>query len=143
MTILYLGKAVRQRRKELGVPQELVCEGLCTTMTLSRFESGRQTPSRDCAVAIMQRVGLSADQYYAQLTRRETLLLRLKKDAQAHCSKFERSLGEERQQARMETLQILRSLERLIKADDHINQQFILRLRVTVEEYRPRNSWQC
>ena len=43
MRIKYLGEAVREQRKLLGVPQELVCEGLCTIMTLSRFESGKQT----------------------------------------------------------------------------------------------------
>ena len=78
MEIKYLGEVVREQRKLLGLRQELVCEGLCTPMTLSRFESGRQTPSRDCVVAILQRLGLPDDQYYAQLTKEETQLSRLK-----------------------------------------------------------------
>lgn len=140
MKTMYLGEVVRQERKKLGVPQEMVCEGLCTVMTLSRFESGRQTPSRDCVVAILQRLGLPDDRYYAQLTRRETRLLRLRKEARAYCSQFERTLGEEQQQARMNGLKKLHDLERIIKEDDRINQQFILRIKCSLGAYSPQNQ---
>lgn len=41
-----LGDYIRQRRQELNLTQEQVCAGICEPVTLSRFENGRQTPSR-------------------------------------------------------------------------------------------------
>ena len=140
MKITYLGEVVRQQRKLLDIPQELVCEGLCTAMTLSRFESGRQTPSHDCVVAILQRLGLPDDRYYAQLTRTETRLTRLRKEARAYYTQFEHTLGEERRQARADALETLCRLERCIKKDDRINQQFILEMRATLEGHPPQKQ---
>lgn len=137
MKIMYLGEVVRQRRKTLGVPLEPVCEGLCTPMTLSRFESGKQTPSLDCVTAIIQRLGLPDDRYYAQLTRKETKLVLLRKETLACCKQFEQTQGETQRQARGEALKLLRKLERCIKVDDRINQQFILRLRTLLEVHSP------
>lgn len=138
MKVKYLGKAVRQRRKEMDVSQGMVCEGLCTAMTLSRFESGQQTPSWDCTVAILQRLGLPDDQICAQLTREETRLVLLRKEVYALCGRFEQSLGEEREQARIQTLEKLRDLERSIKKDDHINQQFIWGMQASLDPHFPR-----
>ncbi|MBD5148954.1 MAG: helix-turn-helix domain-containing protein [Oscillibacter sp.] len=140
MKVKYLGEIVRRRRKMLGLSQEQVCDGLCTPMTLSRFESGRQTPSRDCVEAILQRLGLPDDLYYAQLTREESQLVSLRKEARASSSQFEKTFGENRQQARMNALEKLRNLERCVKEDDHINQQFILKTRVTLEVYPPQQQ---
>lgn len=138
MKVKYLGEVVRQRRKELDVSQGMVCEGLCTAMTLSRFESGQQTPSRDCTVAILQRLGLPDGQICAQLTREETQLVLLRKEINALCNRFEQSLGEEREQTRVLVLEKLRDLERCIKTDDHINHQFILRIQASLEERSPQ-----
>ncbi|MBD5155381.1 MAG: helix-turn-helix domain-containing protein [Oscillibacter sp.] len=140
MEIMYLGEAVRQRRKSLGLTLEIVCEGLCTIMTLSRFEKGRQTPSRDCVVAILQRLGLPDDRYCAQLTQAEALLTHLRTEINAYCSQFEQTIGEEQQQARKSALEKLRDLERCVKKDDRINQQFILGMRATLEPYPPQEQ---
>ena len=140
MEIMYLGEAVRQKRKSLGLTLEMVCEGLCTIMTLSRFEKGKQTPSRDCVGAILQRLGMPDDRYCAQLTDEEAQLLRLRTEINAYCGQFEQTLGEERQQARKNALEKLRDLERCIKEDDRINQQFILGMRATLEPYPPQEQ---
>ena len=128
----YLGEVVLQRREQLGLSQQMVCEGLCTVMTLSRFEKGLQTPSRDCVVAILQRLGLPDNRYYAQLTKKETQLIILRKEVRACCSRFEQSTGEERQQARVKALEKLGELEHCIKKDDRINRQFILGIQATL-----------
>ena len=140
MEIMYLGEAVRQQRKRLGLTLEMVCEGLCTIMTLSRFEKGKQTPSRDCVGAILQRLGMPGDQYCAQLTDAEAQLLRLRTEINAYCGQFEQTLGEEQQQARKSALEKLRDLERCVKENDRINQQFILGVRATLEPYRPQEQ---
>lgn len=137
---LSLGKVVRQRRKAMNVSQGMVCEGLCTAMTLSRFESGQQTPSWDCTVAILQRLGLPDDQICAQLTREETQLELLRKEVHAFCGRFEQAQGEEQEQVRIQALEKLRDFERTIKKDDHINQQFILRMQVTLGTYSPQEQ---
>ena len=128
----YLGEVVLHRREQLGLSQQMVCEGLCTVMTLSRFEKGLQTPSRDCVVAILQRLGLPDDRYYARLTKKEIQLIVLRKEVRACCSRFEQASGEERQQARVEALEKLGELEHCVKKSDRINQQFILRIRGTL-----------
>ena len=38
-----LGEYIRQRRLDLGLTQEQVCAGICESVTLSRFENGKQT----------------------------------------------------------------------------------------------------
>lgn len=140
MKIRYLGEIVRQRREELDVSQKMVCEGLCTPMTLSRFESGQQTPSWDCVVAILQRLGLPDDRYCIQLTRKEARLVRLRREVLACCNQFEQASENERQQARVNALKKLRDLERRIRKDDQINQQFVLRVRATLETYSPKKQ---
>ena len=47
MKEIFLGEVIRQRRIELGLTQEELCEGICEPITISRFEHGRQTPSRN------------------------------------------------------------------------------------------------
>lgn len=138
MKVKYLGEVVRQRRKEMGVSQGMVCEGLCTAMTLSRFESGQQTPSRDCVAAILQRLGLPDGHICAQLTREETRLELLRKEVLACCGRFEQAQIGNQEQARVQTLEKLRDLERCIKKDDHINQQFILGIQASLELHSPQ-----
>ena len=41
MKEVFLGEVIRQRRLELGLTQEELCEGICEPMTISRFEIGR------------------------------------------------------------------------------------------------------
>lgn len=139
MKVKYVSEVVRQRRKELNVSQGMVCEGLCTAMTLSRFESGQQTPSWDCAAAILQRLGLPDDQICAHLTWEETQLMLLRKEVFACCGRFEQALGEEREQARIQTLEKLHDLERCIKKDDRINQQFFQMIQIIVSPFSPQN----
>ena len=66
-----LGEYIRQRRLDLGLTQEQVCAGICESVTLSRVENGKQTPSRNRINAILQRLGLPDDRYYALVTPEE------------------------------------------------------------------------
>lgn len=70
-----LGDYIRQRRQELNLTQEQVCAGICEPVTLSRFENGRQTPSRTRINAILQRLGLPDDQIAQQFILRSKVLL--------------------------------------------------------------------
>ena len=139
MKAKYVSEIIKQRRKELGVTQGMVCEGLCTIMTLSRFESGKQTPSWDCAAAILQRLGLPDDELCAHLTKEELRLVRLRKEVIAYRRQFKQALGEEKERARAKVLEKLYDLERCVKKTDRINQQFIRMIRAITEPFSPQN----
>ena len=47
MKNVFLGEYIKQRRLDLGLTQEQLCDGICEPMTLSRLENGKQTPSRN------------------------------------------------------------------------------------------------
>ena len=47
MKNVFLSEYVKQRRLDLGLTQEQLCDGICEPMTLSRLENGKQTPSRN------------------------------------------------------------------------------------------------
>ena len=58
-----IGEVIRQRRMELGLTQEELCEGIYEPPTMSRIETGRQTPSRTKLNVLLQRLGLQ-DEWY-------------------------------------------------------------------------------
>ena len=115
-----LGDYIRQRRQELNLTQEQVCAGICEPVTLSRFENGRQTPSRTRINAILQRLGLPDDRYYALVTPEELEIEALEKEIVA-CNALKHV---------NEGFDKISQLEKIVKPDDQIAQQFILRSKV-------------
>ena len=85
MREVFLGKYMKQRRLELGLTQEQLCEGICEPMTISRMENGRQTPSRNRINALLQRLGLPDDRYFALLSKHEEEIAALQREIVA-CS---------------------------------------------------------
>lgn len=114
-----LGEYIRQRRVELGLTQSEVCSGICEAITLSRLENGRQTPSRACINALLQRLGLPADHYCALLSRAELEIEALKKEIVGCNITKQTDKG----------LDMLVQLKALAAPDDSLTQQFILRSR--------------
>lgn len=49
------------RRKELGLSQVKLCQGICTQATLSKFESGKQIPTLEILNQLCARLGLGLD----------------------------------------------------------------------------------
>ncbi len=120
MQTVFLGDYIRARRLELGLTQEQVCEGICEPITLSRVENGRQTPSRNHINAILQRLGLPDDRYFALLSKHEIEIDALQKEI-ISCNilhKFQYGLDK------------IRELEEITESDNYIIQQFILRSKV-------------
>ena len=125
METVSIGEVIRRRRDEWGASQELVCEGLCTSMTLSRFENGQQTPSRDCVVTMLQRLGLPDDSCYAQLTKEELRKITLRKEILSCSSMYARTTGEERELFRADAQKKIKELECIAKKDDVVSRQFL------------------
>ena len=128
---LFLGDYIRQRRLELGLTQEQVCEGICEPITLSRIENGKQTPSRVRINAILQRLDLPDDRYYALLTKNELEIEALEKEIVA-CNATGRA---EEGFKQIEKLKAFAEGEPLI-------QQFIIRSRLLLEQMEKRYTEQ-
>lgn len=67
MSNFKLGDYIRRRRKELGMRQSQLCEGICNVSTLSRLESGKQATERRISNALLQRLGVVPEQYTSLL----------------------------------------------------------------------------
>ena len=120
MKNVFLGEYIKQRRLDLGLTQEQLCDGICEPMTLSRLENGKQTPSRNRINALLQRLGLPDDRYFALLSKNELEMEALKKEIVA-CNATEKV---------PEGFEKLAQFEKLADPDDQIAQQFALRSRV-------------
>lgn len=131
MQNFFLGDYIRQRRLELGLTQEQVCEGICEPITLSRIENGKQTPSRVRINAILQRLDLPDDRYYALLTKNELEIEALEKEIVA-CNATGRA---EECFKQIEKLKAFAEGEPLI-------QQFIIRSRLLLEQMEKRYTEQ-
>lgn len=120
MKNVFLGEYIKQRRLDLGLTQEQLCDGICEPMTLSRLENGKQTPSRNRINALLQRLGLPDDRYFALLSKNELEMEALKKEIVA-CNVTEKV---------PEGFEKLAQFEKLADPDDQISQQLALRSRV-------------
>ena len=132
MREMFLGEVIKQRRTELRLTQEELCEGICDAVTISRIENGRQTPSRNRINALLQRLGLPDDRYYALLSKRELELESLRKELHRRTTYFEQASAETRNSARLRALETLQELEAIMDEDDQITRQQILSDRVTL-----------
>ena len=130
----FIGENIRQARLEAGKTQEELCEGLCDPSTLSRIETGKQTPSRNLANALLQRLDLPCDRYYTFPTSAEAEADALRTAIDNDTARFQQSLGEEKHHARLSALEHLDRLEAVTEAGDRIGRQYILAMRAALEE---------
>lgn len=130
MREIFLGEYIKQKRLELGLTQEQLCEGLCEPMTISRLENGRQTPSRNLINALLQRLGLPDDRYFALLSKNEMEIEKLQKEITSCNVQCDQLVGPEKAQIIEQGRERILALERIAEKDDRITQQFILRTKV-------------
>lgn len=117
MKELFIGEVIKRKRKELGLTQEELCEGICEPSTISRIESGKQVPAKNKLDALLQRLDLPGDRYYALLSKNELEISNLQSQIiSCNVSKNKR-----------DGLQYLEKLEEIVSEDDHLIRQFILR----------------
>lgn len=134
MQNFFLGDYIKQKRLDLGLTQEQLCEGICEPMTLSRLENGKQTPGRNRINALLQRMGLPDDRYFALLSKNELEMEALQKEIVA-CNVTDQVA---------EGFEKLAQFEALAAPDDQIAQQFILSSKVLLGRldgrYMPREQ---
>ena len=132
MQQMFLGEAIKKRRLELGLTQEQLCEGICEPITISRLENGKQTPSRNRINALLERLDMPADRYYALLSKNELDVEALQKEITSYNIRFRKAALEEKPELRKLALKAHKELEAIIDDDDNLSRQFILRSRVIV-----------
>lgn len=134
MKNVFLGEYIKQHRLDLGLTQEQLCNGICEPMTLSRLENGKQTPSRNRINALLQRLGLPDDRYFALMSKNELEMEALQKEIVACNANQHVGEGFDR----------LKKFEQIADADDPIAQQFILRSKVLLgrldKRYTPQEQ---
>jgi len=135
MQEIFLGEVIRQRRLELGLTQEELCEGICEPMTISRFENGKQTPARNRIKAILQRLGLPDDRFYALLSNKELELGNLEKELVSCHVRFERAATVDQPAIREEAFAVHRRMEELMDKDDILTRQEIIRSRFLLGKF--------
>lgn len=120
MKEFHIGEVIKKRRIELGLTQEELCEGIYEPPTMSRIETGRQSPSRTKLNVLLQRLGLPDDRYYALLSDNEVQIADLQKEI-VSCN----VLGKQEK-----GLEMIKELEKIADLQDTTIQQFILRSKV-------------
>ncbi len=126
MEQVFLGEYIRQRRKDLKLTQQQLCEGICEPMTVSRLERGTQTPSYHTISTLLQRLGLPGNRYFALLSKNEADMDALQKEILADEIQFARSAKEDRPAIRRQALEKIEKLEQHMAPEDWITRQYIL-----------------
>lgn len=127
MNGFFIGQIIKQKREELGLSQEQLCEGICTPATLSRIENGKQAPAYNRMNALLQRLDLPENRYYALMTKQELEIERLQKEIIVCNTNYERLQGEQKIEAYHRGQVLLVELESIMDKEDDITRQFILR----------------
>ena len=130
MQEVFIGEVIKHRRLELGLTQEQLCEGICEPITISRLENGKQTPSRNRVNALLERLDMPADRYFALLTKHELEIESMHKQITSLNVKFSQSRKEDKKEVREKALKLHNDLENLADKDDMISRQLILRSRI-------------
>ena len=114
-----IGYYIRRIRKEKGISQEALYEGLCSRSTIYRIESGEQNPNFFTAINLLQRLGLDESSFLIPLGPRDFEICNLQKEIVAlnAQSQFEQALER------------IDRLEKLVAPKEKLAQQFLLRSR--------------
>ena len=120
MKSFFIGEMIRQRRMELGLKQNELCQGICEPTTMCRIESGKQTPSLNQLKVLLQRLGLPDERYYAIVSKNEILISDLQTEIVSSNVFRDPQRG----------LPKIEELEKIAHPDDRPIRQFILRSKV-------------
>lgn len=128
----FLGEVIKEKRKEQGLSQWNLCEGICDVTTLSRLENGKQTPKRHIVNALLQRLGISDDRFFAAITTEEIKLNELFKDITALNIKYGKSGKDVK--LKEELIKKHNELLKLVEENDNISKQILIRSQVIISE---------
>lgn len=119
----FLGEIIREKRLEQGLSLEELSEGICDVSTLSRLETGKQSPTRHKLNRLLQKLGISDDRYFAYVNKEEIELNSLFKDITALNILYE-NMGRD-PKIREELVCKQEELISIIDEDDNVAKQFL------------------
>ncbi len=128
MQEVFLGDAIRKRRLELKLTQEELCEGICEPVTLSRLENGKQTPSRNTVIALLERLGMPDDRYFALVTKREFDVEVMMKRLRNATIKFERADETEKIEAWKNVSAYIDEVAEMLDKKDKVSYQVLFHM---------------
>ena len=129
---IFLGEAIKKRRLELGLTQEKLCSGICEPITISRLENGKQTPSRRTLNALLNRLDMPNDKYYALLTVKELKIEEIWDKINACNVNFNKASKENRSKIREEAINLHNELIKNTGIDDNLLNQYIIRSQMII-----------
>jgi len=118
-----IGELIKVNRIKLGHTQAELCVGICSEVSLSRIENGKQVPSRGTFEALMEALGLTPGVYPSFLNDEDKFAYELKYD-------FDKFYTEENYEEAERTLLKLEKLPKL----EEIYKQFIAHGRVMIKQ---------
>lgn len=119
MGVYDVGEVIKRTRKSLGITQEELAYGICSTETLSRIESGKRTPNRANFQALMERMGKCGERYFPHIHV----------DTYERMEQWEKILSFHQAHRYREVLIELEEFEEKIDFDDWVNKQAVIRLK--------------
>lgn len=123
MNKFLLGEFLRKHRLERGLTQEELAYGIFSdSSAISRIENGKQTLTYSKLRALLQRLDLPADRYYALVDKNELDILTLQSQINSCEVCCNRDAG----------LTKIAALEQITPANDILTQQFILRAKAAL-----------
>ncbi len=124
MPAIKAGPLIRARRRELGLSQEDLADGICAVPTLSRIENGERLPSKNHFDALMERLGYSTVMLDCYIDDKTLKVQDLKYKTQQ--SYLERDYSR--------ALFYLQQLEPLVEDHGSMDWQFVLYQRILLEQ---------
>lgn len=122
MEEIFIGELIKKERIKRGITQEQLCEGLCQPITISRLERGIQAPSYKLIIALLQRLGLPDNKFYAVLNENEIKTERYLNKLTSLNIKYKRALTENKVYIKKDIIELLDVLKKAYKADVIIQQ---------------------
>ncbi len=135
----HLGAIIRERREELGFSQPALCAGLCTPMTLSRFERGEQMPPWYIVLPMVQRLGLPDDLFFSGLTEEEIRIHLLRKNITGYCFQYEVATDSEKKELRGAALRDIAEIKNSNAYKSSEMRQFIEHSEISIDDPAARS----
>ena len=115
MDLIFLGDYIKQRRKDLGLTQGQLCEGICDVATISRMERGEQTPRHSTVTALLERLGTTYDQYVL-LSKEEIRIVALQREITAASVQLQQGDESRKSQIHDKMSNLIEELEKVVNS---------------------------
>ena len=77
MDQIKIGKFIAALRKDKGLTQEQLCEGICSVKSLRRAEKGQTDMQRETLKKLLNRLGLSGQMQWSRLITSDREVIRM------------------------------------------------------------------